>query len=304
MKILVNLIGEQPIPNLLPILFLKPDKTIIIYTDKTIGVANRLINLIHSTTNIKTVLQKKKVDAYNIDTIIEKLDALYKNKAVDEYIFNITGGTKLMSIGLFQFAIQNNSQVVYLQSEKNSNLLYKFILNNNERLETISNEIPELLNVDMYLKAHLNGYYISKDIDQNQFGIKYENAVVQVLRDNNFEVLQSVKPVGEGDQLEIDIAFRLKGTNNVGIAEVKIGDYKMEKPKKGIDQLSTAGSREYLGTYTKKFLITRRKINKSLYKLAEAHNIIVIDRISANNKNVISEIAQKKLITTITKHLK
>jgi len=295
MKVLVNLIGEQSIPNILPAMFLKPDKNVILYTAKTKCVANRISNIL---SNCENVL----ISAYEFGEITNKISGITSSK--DKYIFNITGGTKLMSLALFQFGVQNNSEIAYLQSEKNKNILYRFSIDKNDSLISKTEEITEAIDLDLYLKAHLNGYEISTDIDQTQFGIKYENAVVQVLRSNNFEVLQSVKPVGEGNQLEIDIAFRLKGTNNVGIAEVKIGDAKMERPKKGIDQLSTAGSREYLGTYTKKFLITRRKINKSLCKLAAAHNIVVIDRISANNKNVISEIAQKKLITTITKHLK
>jgi len=295
MKVLVNLIGEQPIPNILPAMFLNPDKNIILYTAKTKCVANRITNIL---SNCENVL----ISAYEFGEITNKLNIITSSK--DKYIFNITGGTKLMSLALFQFGVQNNSEIVYLQSEKNKNILYRFSIYQNDSLISKTEEITEAINLDLYLRAHLNGYDISTDIDQTQFGIKYENAVAQVLRNNNFEVLQSVKPIGEGDQLEIDIVFRLKGTNNVGIAEVKIGDARMERPKKGIDQLSTAGSREYLGTYTKKFLITRRKINRRLYKLAEAHNIIVIDRISANNKNVITEIAQKKLITTITKHLK
>ncbi len=282
MKILFNLIGEQPIPNLLPILYLQPDETVILFTDKTFDVANRLIRVIKKSSNIKTIPKRLKINAYDIGSILNTLSTAYKVSSNNEYIFNITGGTKLMSIGMFQFAVQNNGKVIYLKSEEKKNLLYTMTFGRNEELLTNIKELPELLNVDLFLKAHLVGYELYKPKNENDYGIEYENAIINLMKKNNFEIMQGVKPEREGDQVEIDAVFRLKGTNNVAIAEIKVGDSKMERPKKGIDQLSTAGSREYLGIYTKKFLITSRKLNERIKQAAVKHNIIVIDGIKFN----------------------
>ncbi len=305
MKILVNLIGEQPIPNLLPALYLKPEKNIILYTDKTSSVAKRLHKIGIMYGERKTISQKRKIEAYNINSVINTLVEIFNTYQNDEIIFNITGGTKLMSIGMFNFAAKHKVPVVYLKSEKNKNILYTINPTGSTRLESSYVELPELLTVDLYLRAHLWKYRISKD-DSNvySYGLMYENAVINALRRNNFEVIQNVKPAGEGEQVEIDAVFRLKGTNNVAIAEIKVGDYKMERPKKGIDQLSTAGSREYLGIYTKKYLITARKLSENIKAAANAHNVIVIDRIKYNKyKNIIFEDSEKYLIDKIIRTL-
>jgi len=139
------------------------------------------------------------------------------------------------------------------------------------------------------LKAHLNDYYIGEHENKNLFGIKYENAITDVLINNGFELIKSVKPKGEGNQLEIDAVLKKTGTNNFAVVEIKSGKEE-ENTKRGIDQLSTAGSREYLGTYTKRILITRLQINDSLKKLARKHDIVVIDKIASNRQiNIVEE---------------
>ena len=300
MKTLINLIGEQPIPNLLPVLHLKPTETFILYTDKTKNVGNRLINLLNKYPECTTDARKVKVDPYNFNSLINILTDILSFNKTKEYIFNITGGTKLMSIALFQYAIQNNSEAIYLQSENNKSILYTLSLNDDDKLTSKQEELPELLNVDLYLRAHLPGYKLSKPNSEYESGIHFENAVIAELRRNGFEVIQGVKPAGEGEQVEIDAVFRLKGTNNVAIAEIKIGGSKMERPKKGLDQLSTAGGREYLGIYTKKFLITSLKVNYKIKEAAKAHNIIVIDNLRFNyRRKILPDISKKLLINKI-----
>ncbi|MBI1296922.1 hypothetical protein GC175_18375 [bacterium] len=61
----------------------------------------------------------------------------------------------------------------------------------------------------------------------------------------------------------------------MGIAEVKLGGGK--SPKQGIDQLSTAGSREYLGTYTAKFLIVAGQLKAEIRTLAQEKQVTVIE---------------------------
>ncbi len=291
MKILINLIGEQPIPNLLPILHFKPDKTIVLHTQKTKSVANRLKKIVKNITFVQT-------EPYNFSNNLKKLKSVYQNN--EEYIFNITGGTKIMSVALFQFALETNSKVVYLDSQNNINRLI-YIVEKNE----VSNKIEyieDMISVDTYLKAHLNEYYISEHENQNLYGIKYENAIIEILSTNGFEVLQNIKPKGEGNQLEIDAVIKKTGTNNFAVVEIKSGKEE-ENTKRGIDQLSTAGSREYLGTYTKRILIARLNINESLKKLANKHSIIVIDGILFNHLEQISEVSKQILINKMNEIL-
>lgn len=288
MATLVNIIGEQPIPNMLPNLYLNPDKNIFLFTDTTEKIAARLNKLVLNSKIIR-------VYSYDYNSFSQKLEEVLAEN--ENYIFNITGGTKIMSIALFNYAKKIRSQVVYLQSEETRTKLFFYDFSDDGLINISSKIIPELMDIDLFLKIHLPGYEVNTNFDKHDSGFKYENAIVKALQKNDFEVLPSVKPRGEGNQLEIDAVIRLKGTNKFGIAEIKIGDKREEGPKKGIDQLALAGSREYLGTYTKRFLITERILSKHIKELALAHNIVVVDDIKTNPNTSLLELDSKnKLI--------
>jgi len=291
--ILINLIGEQPIPNLIPILYFKPDRVINIFSNTTESV-RRKIELIYPNS------EPLNVDAYNFNEIKERIKGKIQGIS-DSFLFNITGATKIMSLALYEVAKENKSDFIYLQSEGNQSIIYKYSFNN---FGIISERIivPELIDIDLYLKAHLIDYQI---FPQNEVGTNLENAIANALIRNNFEVLQNVKPVGEGNQLEIDLVFRLINTNNVALAEIKTGDAREEGPKRGIDQLALASQREYLGTYAKRFLITSRQLSKQLRELALAHKINIIDNIELDrNRLKLTEDSEKRLIITLLEKLR
>lgn len=277
MKILVNLIGEQPIPNLLPIRYFNPDRTILLYTDRTEIIAKRMCSLVAG-------CEIKKTEAYDINSTLVILDSLNSSSA--EIVINLTGGTKIMALAAYQFALKNNHEFIYIQSEGNNSIMYyyKFVQN---RYIADKITLSELINLDFYLKAHLMNYKMEgfhKDSSGKlSSGGQFEKAIHDALFKDDFEVLAGIKPADVGNQIEIDLAVRLKGTNNVGIAEIKVGDYREEGPKKGLDQLVMAAEREYLGTYTSRFLITSRILSKKIKALAHKHRIHIIDGMRYNS---------------------
>jgi predicted RecB family endonuclease len=132
-------------------------------------------------------------------------------------------------------------------------------------------ELPELITIADYLNAHLPGFRV-EGASQTDGG-HFEQAVANALQEAGFEVMIGVRPERVADQIEIDLVIRYK--NQVGIAEVKLGGG--EAPKKGVDQLSTAGRREYLGTYTRKFLIVARRQNNKIRQLARESDVTLIE---------------------------
>jgi len=119
--ILVSLIGEQPIPNLLPVRYLKPGQTLLVYTGKTRNVAQRLRRIISDSDNLRADI---KVDAYDLDRILSVLRAGLADQK--DVMFNLTGGTKMMVIAAFALAAQTAQPLVYLQSEGRKSLLYRY----------------------------------------------------------------------------------------------------------------------------------------------------------------------------------
>lgn len=289
MTTLVNLIGEQTVPNIIPLLFLKPEKTILLHTEKTVSIAHRLRKIFPGCT-------MEEIDPYDFTSNMDKLDTLL-NKTQGKIVYNITGGTKIMSIALFQHAVGSNSEAIYIQSEKDPVTMTSLSFDEDYRPTVKSIKMPVILDIDTYLRCHLSDYYVTDTSKETDDGFIYENAIVDLIMNSDFELMQNIKPRGEGDQLEIDAVIKRKGTNNFGIVEIKLGNMD-EGPKKGIEQLALAGSREYLGTYIKKFLITERTLSKRIKSLADKHNIILIDGIKRDRfrKNSIESISKKILI--------
>jgi hypothetical protein len=296
MTTLINLIGEQPIPNLLSVLYLKPDETKILFSSTTEKVARRIERLIPN-------CSKHIIEPYNIQEIKSSLDSILEKEK--RYIVNITGGTKIMSLALYEAAVARRADFVYLQSEGNQSILFVYSFDQNSKLHHKEILLPELITIDTYLRAHLSEYTFSEDNPHaNPSGFEFEKKITNHLTSNGFEVLSNIRPKGEGNQLEIDLVLRLRGTNNVGIAEVKLGDKKEEGPKKGIEQLALASQREYLGTYTQRFLITSRILSPKIKELAIAHKIIIIDEIEeTRNGTDLTDDAKRKLITRLKEKL-
>lgn len=286
MTTLISLVGEQVIPNLLPYKYLKPDKNILFYSVTTEGELRKLERLMHN-------VEKVKVDAYDFSLIYKKVKEKISND--EKLIFNLTGGTKIMSIVLFLTAYESKSESIYFKSEGNISQLYRYKISNG-RIEYKKENLPELIDIDTFLKAHVFDYHIK---NKSNSGSDYENTIAKIIEKQGFDILQNVIPVGEGNQLEIDLVIKKKNTNNFAIVEIKVGDKEEKGPKKGIDQLGLAGQREYLGIYTKRILITSRPISKQLRELAKVHKVIVIDEIEIDRNGNVTKEAERKLIQFI-----
>ena len=98
-RVLISLVGEQPIPNLLPVKLTLPSTVVLLHSELTERTAANLEVLVKPAEPIM-----KKVDAYSIE---ETEHALRELIGLHEWlprqlIFNLTGGTKLMSFGAFR----------------------------------------------------------------------------------------------------------------------------------------------------------------------------------------------------------
>lgn len=261
--------GEQPIPNLLPIRHNRPAEVLLVYTALTQRVSDRLKRIIEPETTVH-LCQVHPYDIPAIQQAIEqKVQAL--GWPVSETVFNLTGGTKMMALAAFALAAQNNSPFIYLQSEGQQSLLFRYKLAHGAPQFMSREEILPLISASDYLNAHLPGFEIA-GFAHDEYGAineggRFEQAIHTALK-TEFEVLPGVRPKGVADQIELDLVIRCG--NQIGIAEVKLGGDRTEGPKRGIDQLSTATRREYLGTYTTRFLITGGRLGSRIRALAQS----------------------------------
>ncbi|MGQ9496789.1 MAG: DUF1887 domain-containing protein [Desulfotomaculales bacterium] len=293
---MISLVGEQPVPNLLAVLHVRPKRAVLVQTERTKAVGERLRSVLRERGREQGIVvedEPLEVDPYDMTDIESKIERFIRHKgwSPDKIAFNLTGGTKPMALGAYRLAEQLSCPFLYVESEGKKSVVYHYRFSGDLELEK-REEVPPLIDIDFYLRAHLSGY--ATGISKNEF----EEMVHAVLKRELDEVRSSVKPVPELGGLEIDLVLRCG--NRVGIAEVKTG--KKARSKEGIEQIITAAEQRFLGTYTKKFLILDREYESNNRKLAEAHRITVIELPSAQNGK-LSEEDTKKLIQTVKKEL-
>jgi len=288
---MISLIGEQPIPNLLPIHYIKPENVLLLYTDRTQLICKNLEKLIKT-----SKADSLPVDPYNIQAIIQALKKIIQQNTwhtnANDLLLNLTGGTKPMAFAAFRVAEQLRSPFVYLQSEGRKSILYwykfsqgtGFVFNNKE-------EIPEVITIDDYLKAHGLWVYTSRSLRQS-FESLVEKAVNKAVQNNR---ISEVKPSVFSGALQMDLMIRFK--NQIGVAEIKSGQ--AAQSKIGINQLNTASEQRFLGTYVIKFLILDRQLDSNNQALAEIHRITRVVLSYTSGQSSLLPGDEEKLIRTI-----
>jgi len=290
--VVINLIGEQPAPNLLPVYELQPQHVLLVATERTKEVAHRLKKLLKQKDYRGDILL---VDAYNTSQAMSKI-----RKEIERYsddntciIGNFTGGTKLMVLALLRALSHRPRECVelcYFRTERTQGVLYFYDSVTFQQTEEV--RVKSSLSLDDYLSAYLDEYHFTGFGSGS--GKAFEETVADVVERNVDELKIGLK---KGGALDIDLIFRCG--NQVGIAEVKTGQ--KARTKEGIDQLNTAGGREFLGTYVKKFLIVDSSWDKltNLKELAEARDIVLIELPSFRSHGKLSTEDEHKLINTI-----
>jgi hypothetical protein len=267
--IMISLIGEQPIPNLLPLRYQPPAVAVLVYSDLTKKAAERLRKLLPPGCQAVDC----PVSAYDIEAIRQALVKLIKDKGwgVPDLLFNLTGGTKAMALAAYLAAAEKQADFLYLQSEGKQTRLYryKFAAPGTPHVADDS-LLPGLLTIDDYLRAFVDSYQLTGFANEQEGGL-FERAIHAALQPAVDEIVVGAKLLGA-----LDVDFVVRCANQVGIIEAKTGP----GLKKGIDQLNTAGEQRYLGTYTQKILVSDQQWNhtrSNLRELAEARRIEVIE---------------------------
>lgn len=271
---MIALVGEQPIPNLLPIRHVKPVEVLLVRTDRTKQVSERLEKVIKQEVGVHFC----QVDPYDIAKIYTKLTEKIEGLkwSTSEIILNLTGGTKPMAFAAYQLAVNQSLQFMYLESEKGQSRLRRYEFKGDLPVTLTDEVIFGVVSIQDYLTAHLSNFSqsgFSKDKSgQLNDGGRFEKSLHDYLRPHIDEIVAGIRPYGSGvEEIEIDLVVRCG--NQVGIIEAKTDTV----TKRAIEQLALAGGRAYLGTYTAKFLIVGRKTRPEMKNLAAAREITVIE---------------------------
>lgn len=285
--VLILLVGEQAQSNLLPTRYLKPETAVLVHTEKTKGTADRLKAVL---TDCRCLLCS--VDPYDWPKIQQTLQELVDQQLAGRpLVFNITGGTKPMSLGAFLVALRCNARLVYLQTEgyRSSLYHYEFAGDGHVKLQQ-RDEIRPIITLDDFLRTQLGGYRAEDPRDE------FERQVYQTLRSvPDLEVVAGVRP-RDTQALQIDFVLRLG--NQVGVMESKT-----KGAKRGIDQIQAAAEQRYLGTYVAKFLVSAHPVDRNNKALARAYNISVIELPGFAERGMLSSDEQAELVHKVRRGL-
>lgn len=108
---LIHLMGDQIAPNLLALRQFPATHNILIATEHTKNSAYRL-QKIDSSVEVRILKSAYRIE--DMRTLLE--DICSRQVKGDSLLFNITGGTKLMSVGMILFALQKRMPYVYINT--------------------------------------------------------------------------------------------------------------------------------------------------------------------------------------------
>jgi len=296
MKMLVQLVGSQPLPNVLTALYLQPNSTLLVYTPQTDAVRRRIESVVGP-------CQLICCDAYDIEGLVKQLQDVIVHYSESELVFNLTGGTKAMVLAANQVALQRNAQIVYLESEHNQNVLYAYRYDDQRSLRLQSRiELPALISIDQFLDAYLGRGQWEEKGPSRDIGGQFEQAVADALRAKlpQAEVKQGIRFLGKPDgtykQADLDIVVRC-GNQFARIECKSQGRAMTLDAAKQLNMWS-----ELLGIYTRKFIAMSGSANPDHAAVYAATRTQVIELPSFNGQSLSTQ-DQAKLANEIAKAL-
>jgi len=128
MKILLCLLSDQHVPNLLVVHSVKPDRLVLIET-KGMNIKKAVDNFLNAlklggldySNDKHEILKVEKENSMN--EIQDKIKECYEKRASNEWIINLTGGTKPMVLGAFNFFKDKNVKMLYLAAANQKEIL-------------------------------------------------------------------------------------------------------------------------------------------------------------------------------------
>lgn len=286
-RVLVSLVGEQPVPNLLPVRHIEPAQVLLVHTGHTERTAQRLAGVIgHASCEF---LQ---TGPYGMTDIRDRLVEWAGHRALgNEVLFNLTGGTKLMAFAALEVARQRAAAVLYYESEGGLSLLHSFRWSEGYLQEGRPEQVTTLVTADEFLRLYV-GKYETKEYkdDLEQVGDALGSLGPE------YDLLTNVHLVGVAGNVEVD--FVLTRRNQLAVGQVK----RTASKTKGIDQLLAATDQRTLGTYTRRILVTTQELDTNSVDLAEAHRIRVVV-LSSARAGALSDEDRDRLLAAVREEM-
>lgn len=294
--VLVSLVGEQPAPNVLPLRHYRPRQIVLVHTDFTAGMADRIASVISGEFSIMRPFCK--TDPFHVDNIRSELKEYLEIQAPEaDLLFNLTGGTKTMEYAALDVARQKQARAFYYQTEGNQNLIHPYHFTESGEM-VCDLPVPAIttLSIKEFLSLYVRDFKPAEE--RENAGKDFERKVIRILQELGveYELLPNQRLSGLSENVEIDFVLRFRHTFAVG--EIKLHGSKTN----GVDQLNSATDQRMLGTYTKKFLISVDELHPNDVDLATVSRIETVI-LPSGGESELSKHDQENLVNRIRKVL-
>ena len=151
-RVLVSLVSEQTVPNILAIHHFEPDELLFVTTkdmeekhktDAIIATLKRL-GLDYQTSSTRIAVQQDSILGCH-----RKLGEWIEGNEGCDFLVNLTGGTKIMSIAAYEFFKDYGSRMMYIPLSKN-----EFVSPFPKRSAALATPLRLRLSVPQYLTAY------------------------------------------------------------------------------------------------------------------------------------------------------
>ncbi|MDD5007500.1 MAG: DUF1887 family CARF protein [Syntrophorhabdaceae bacterium] len=115
----VCLVSDQPVPNLTTVLQFRPDLVILLVTTDKKAEGTRLKSVIEAR---GIPVEERSVEPYDLNSVLEASEDIIKKFRDHELSLNITGGTKIGTVGTFQ-SFYTAGRPIYYVDTRDSTIL-------------------------------------------------------------------------------------------------------------------------------------------------------------------------------------
>jgi|GEM_PF-6949916 len=307
-KVMICLVGEQTIPNLLAVLHYKPAAVVLVHSDRTERHATNFARVISANTSSQTELCP--AAAYDVAAAATSIRTLLAQAQWrgQEFIFNLTGGTKAMVLAGYQVAAEHvGCKLIYVELRGIKSYCYEYTIEKDVlRQQGEPAELSGLLTIPLYLQASGLNWKDHNITDTDAAGTIFQRQVEAVLLDAKAKrLLTDVLPSQDllPDELDADVLVLLG--NRLGVVEIKQRKQKNSKNEDnthgsdGIEHLLTLTEQRYLGTFTVAIHVGNLKLGSVTQKLANARKIAHI-QLGSWDGSTIDDKDKEKLVEEIT----
>lgn len=280
--ILLSLVGEQPIPNLLPLWqFTEFDAVQFAATETTRPQAEALRQAIARDEQLRrlTVQPLVTVEAYHLSKarqVLARAVADWQSRG-ETVCLNFTGGTKIMSAAALQSAYGTGAPLMYVSSEQNEVIFYQ-----SDGVETRRVPITVAVTVSQYLEAcglemrlpNPNAAPPPKEGDRLE-QLVFERALAAGLFDDVQRNVSVMRRLSNGAMVKNELDVVVTRNGHLAVCSCKSG---RNVTNEALYEVAALSSRENLGIYCGKLLAAAEpELPPGLYERARAARIQLVD---------------------------